>query len=81
MVNSDYPYNHCPICGVYTGDYPIGHKCNNRTLGAIDAANTRAINQEDENLIAFYQISDSMNNSLPEKLKDYERMLFPEDFP
>tara|TARA_Y100000310_G_C20674771_1_gene812357 strand:+ start:1784 stop:2032 length:249 start_codon:yes stop_codon:yes gene_type:complete len=37
-----YPEYYCPICGVYTLKNQLRHSCSPRTLGGIDAANTRA---------------------------------------
>jgi len=72
MVN---PYYHCSICGVYTGEIQVGHRCNYRILSAIDATNTRAQNQLDSNEIPFWEISDPMNRSFYEKYRDYVDMV------
>ena len=40
---------YCPICGVKIGSTNhTGHRCPNRSYAAIDAANTRAIDEEDD---------------------------------
>jgi len=44
MYSSKDPDKCCPICGVVLKN---NHKCSQRTLGAIDSANTRALYNED----------------------------------
>ncbi|MBT3397887.1 hypothetical protein HOA55_04770 [archaeon] len=48
------PEAYCGICGV---EYQIGHRCSKGTLGAIDAANTRALRQE----LIFEPFKDTRN--------------------
>lgn len=67
--------DYCGICGMYiTGiDKDIcaitKHKCPKKTLAAIDAANTRAINQE---LLPQSSFNDPQ---IDERLKDGFRMI------
>ncbi len=39
------PYQHCPICGVKMN--ASGHRCSEKVLRGIEAANTRAENEDD----------------------------------
>ena len=65
--------SYCPICGEKWRTNGEGHRCSQKTLSAIDGANTRAWEPA--------VLSDPTNRSKEEKLKDGLELIHGHDQP